>query len=39
MRRLRLWKVFAFGLAVGLLMAVIQRASEEYRFIRMLLFE
>jgi len=38
-RRVRLWKVFAFGLAIGLLLAVVQRAADEFLFIRALLFQ
>lgn len=39
LRRRRLWKVFWFGVALGLLLAVIHHATEEFRYIRALLFE
>src|SRR5690606_25703460 len=37
--RPRLWKAFAFGFGLGLLLAVVQRASQEFQVIRALLFE
>mgnify|MGYP007078501422 CR=1 FL=1 len=39
LRRLRLWKVFVFGLAIGLFIAVVQRATAEFHAIRALLFQ
>lgn len=39
LRRRKLWKAFWFGVAMGLLLAVIHHATEEFRYIRALLFE
>jgi len=37
--RPRLWKVFALGFGLGLLVAVVQRAADEFQVIRALLWD
>ncbi len=39
LRRGRLWRVFWFGVALGLLLAVIHHARAEIQVIRALLFD
>jgi hypothetical protein len=39
LRRRKLWKAFWFGVALGLLLAVIRHAAAEFRYIRALFFE